>query len=125
MIFKHYRELVTEKEADAWFGVTPVAVEAAKARMEKERRAKVVKLCSGNHSGQSEGKRRCQSADPHGLQSAFDHRNACEFSFHKSEHRQRCQRKHYRKVERRLDIVEKHIRSQGDDAARRVGQGDR
>ena len=23
MIFKHYRELVTETEADAWFGVTP------------------------------------------------------------------------------------------------------
>lgn len=89
MIFKHYRELVTEKEADAWFGVTPVAVEAAKARMERERRAKVVKLCSGNHSGQSIGKCGGESADQHGLQSAFDHRNACEFSFHKSEDRQR------------------------------------
>jgi integrase len=33
MIFKHYRELVTEKEADAWFGVTPAAVKAAKAAM--------------------------------------------------------------------------------------------
>jgi hypothetical protein len=37
MIFKHYRELVTEKEADAWLGVTPSAVKAAKARMEKEK----------------------------------------------------------------------------------------
>jgi hypothetical protein len=37
MIFKHYRELVTEKAADAWFGVTPAAVKAAKAKMEKER----------------------------------------------------------------------------------------
>ena len=44
MIFKHYRELVTEKEADAWFGVTPDAVKAAKAAAEKERAAKVVKL---------------------------------------------------------------------------------
>ncbi len=46
MIFKHYRELVTEKEADAWFGVTPDAVKAAKARMEKEKADKVVKLPS-------------------------------------------------------------------------------
>ena len=23
MIFKHYRELVTEKEADAWFSIVP------------------------------------------------------------------------------------------------------
>jgi|GEM_PF-4008432 len=37
MIFKHYRELVTEKEADAWFGVTPAMVKAAKARIEKEK----------------------------------------------------------------------------------------
>ncbi|HOX57473.1 MAG TPA: site-specific integrase [Candidatus Paceibacterota bacterium] len=44
MIFKHYRELVTEKEADAWFGVTPEAVKAAKAKMERERAAKVVEL---------------------------------------------------------------------------------
>ena len=32
MIFKHYRELVTEKEADAWFGVTPEAVKASPER---------------------------------------------------------------------------------------------
>ncbi len=42
--FPHYRELVTEKEADAWFGVTPDAVKAAKTAMERERAAKVVKL---------------------------------------------------------------------------------
>ena len=44
MIFKHYRELVTEKEADAWFGVTPDAVKVARAAIEAERAAKVVKL---------------------------------------------------------------------------------
>ena len=44
MIFKHYRELVTEKEADAWFGVTPDAVKPAKARMQKQKAEKVVKL---------------------------------------------------------------------------------
>ncbi len=31
MIFKHYRELVTEKAAKAWFAITP---EVAKARRE-------------------------------------------------------------------------------------------
>ena len=44
MIFKHYRELVTEKEADAWFGVTPDAVKAAKTALEAERSARVVRL---------------------------------------------------------------------------------
>ncbi len=44
MIFKHYRELVTEKEADAWFGVTPDAVKAAKAAMEAQRAEKVVAI---------------------------------------------------------------------------------
>jgi len=38
MIFKHYRELVTEKAADAWFGVTPAAVKAARAKMAEDRR---------------------------------------------------------------------------------------
>ncbi len=42
MIFKHYRELVTEKEADAWFGVTPEAVAELKKRQEAEKVAKVV-----------------------------------------------------------------------------------
>lgn len=44
MIFKHYRELVTEKEADAWFGVTPGAVAALKKKQEAERAAKLVEL---------------------------------------------------------------------------------
>ena len=44
MIFKHYRELVTEKEADAWFGVTPGSVVALKRKQEAERAAKVVEL---------------------------------------------------------------------------------
>ena len=44
MIFKHYRELVTEKEADAWFGVTPAMVAALKKKQEAERAAKVVEL---------------------------------------------------------------------------------
>lgn len=34
MIFKHYRELVTEKDADAWFCVTPEAVKEAQQRTE-------------------------------------------------------------------------------------------
>ena len=44
MIFKHYRELVTEKEADAWFGVTPAAVAALRRQREVERAAKVVEV---------------------------------------------------------------------------------
>jgi hypothetical protein len=44
MIFKHYRDLMTEKEADAWFGVTPDAVSAARAAVEKQWEAKVSKL---------------------------------------------------------------------------------
>jgi hypothetical protein len=47
MIFKHYRELVTDKEADDWFRVTPDAVKAAKAAMEAELAAKVVTLERG------------------------------------------------------------------------------
>ena len=42
MIFKHYRELVPEKEADAWFGVTPQAVKALREKTERERKAKIV-----------------------------------------------------------------------------------
>jgi predicted urease superfamily metal-dependent hydrolase len=37
MIFKHYRELVTKKAAEAWFGVTPAMVKVARAKMEKEK----------------------------------------------------------------------------------------
>jgi hypothetical protein len=54
MIFEHYRaclaavrrrqELGTEKEADAWFGVTPSPVAALKKKQEAERAAKVVEL---------------------------------------------------------------------------------
>ena len=44
MIFKHYRELVTEKEADVWFGAKPSAVAALKKKQEAERAAKVVEL---------------------------------------------------------------------------------
>jgi len=44
MIFKHYRELVTEQEANTWFGVTPDAVKAARVAMEEQRAEKVVKL---------------------------------------------------------------------------------
>ena len=44
MIFKHYRELVTEKEADGWFGVTPDAVTALGKKPKAERPAKVVEL---------------------------------------------------------------------------------
>ena len=42
--FQHYRELVTEKEVDAWFGVTPDAVKALKRKQEAEIAAKVVEL---------------------------------------------------------------------------------
>ena len=42
MVFRHYRELVTEKEAQAWFAVTPEAARAVKDRIEKERTAKIV-----------------------------------------------------------------------------------
>ena len=44
MIFKHYRELVTEKAADAWFGVTPAVVKAARAKLDEEKAAKVVEI---------------------------------------------------------------------------------
>lgn len=42
MIFKHYRELVTEKEAKRWFGITPDSVKELKAKTECERAAKIV-----------------------------------------------------------------------------------
>jgi hypothetical protein len=42
MIFEHYRELVTEKSAKAWFGITPEAARAVRERIEKEREAKIV-----------------------------------------------------------------------------------
>jgi hypothetical protein len=52
MIFEHYRaclaavrrrqELVTEKPAKAWFVITPEAAKALKAKLDKEREAKIV-----------------------------------------------------------------------------------
>jgi hypothetical protein len=42
MIFQHYRELVTEKAAKAWFAITPESIEAARDKAEKERQAKIV-----------------------------------------------------------------------------------
>jgi hypothetical protein len=44
MIFQHYRELVTEKGARAWFGITPEAAKALKAKLDKEREAKIMKF---------------------------------------------------------------------------------
>ena len=42
MIFQHYRESVTEKEAGAWFGITPETAKAVRERIEAKRAAKVV-----------------------------------------------------------------------------------
>ncbi len=44
MIFEHYRELVTEKAAKAWFAITPETAKALKAKLDKEREAKIVKF---------------------------------------------------------------------------------
>jgi hypothetical protein len=44
MIFKHYRELVTEPEADHWFGVAPETVAVVKAEMEEEKARNVLDL---------------------------------------------------------------------------------
>jgi integrase len=42
MIFEHYRELVTEKAAKAWFAITPEVAKAVKEKLEKEREARIV-----------------------------------------------------------------------------------
>ena len=42
MIFQHYRELVTEKGAKAWFGITPATAKEGRAKIERERAAKIV-----------------------------------------------------------------------------------
>ena len=42
MIFQHYRELVTEKEAGTWFGITPEAAKAVRERVEAKQTAKVM-----------------------------------------------------------------------------------
>ena len=51
MIFEHYRELVTEKEAKAWFAVTPDTIkpirekeEQDRAEWERQKAAKIVHL---------------------------------------------------------------------------------
>jgi hypothetical protein len=44
MIFQHYRELVTEQEAGAWFGITPEAAKAVRERVEAKQAAKVVRF---------------------------------------------------------------------------------
>jgi integrase len=44
MIFEHYRELVTEKAAKAWFATGPETGKALKARLDKERVARIVKF---------------------------------------------------------------------------------
>jgi hypothetical protein len=36
MIFGHYRELVRAMDAEKWFGITPEAVQAAKAARESD-----------------------------------------------------------------------------------------
>ena len=42
MIFQHYRELVTEKGAKAWFAITPESTKAMREKAEQERQAKIV-----------------------------------------------------------------------------------
>jgi hypothetical protein len=42
IIFEHYRELVTPKQANAWFAITPKSVAVHKATTEKERKAKTI-----------------------------------------------------------------------------------
>ncbi|HEY9175971.1 MAG TPA: hypothetical protein VI136_27130 [Verrucomicrobiae bacterium] len=42
MIFQHYRELVTEKAAKAWFAITPETIKALQEAVEAERRARIV-----------------------------------------------------------------------------------
>jgi integrase len=42
MIFEHYRELVTEKSAKAWFAVTPDVARTERARIEKDRETRIV-----------------------------------------------------------------------------------
>ena len=44
MIFGHYRELVRAMDAEKWFGITPEAVEAAKAARESGAAGKIVAL---------------------------------------------------------------------------------
>ena len=42
MIFQHYRELVTEKSAKAWFGITPESTKGLREQAEQERKARII-----------------------------------------------------------------------------------
>ena len=42
MIFQHYRELVTEKDAEKWFAITPATAKEVRAKLEREKAAKIV-----------------------------------------------------------------------------------
>jgi len=44
MVFSNYRELVRTADAEKWFGITPEAVEAAKAAREKDAAEKIVPI---------------------------------------------------------------------------------
>jgi hypothetical protein len=44
MFFKHYREMVIEKETDAWFGLSPGSLVALKKKQAAERAANLVEL---------------------------------------------------------------------------------
>jgi hypothetical protein len=47
VIFRHCRELVRAMDAEKWFGITPEAVEAAKAARENGAAGKIVALPKG------------------------------------------------------------------------------
>ncbi|HWQ91029.1 MAG TPA: hypothetical protein VN673_05105, partial [Clostridia bacterium] len=42
MIFQHYRELVTEKAAKAWFAITPESTKELREKAQQERQARIV-----------------------------------------------------------------------------------
>ena len=44
MVFSNYRELVRPADAERWFGITPAAVEAAKAARQGDEQEKIVVL---------------------------------------------------------------------------------
>ena len=41
MIFQRYRELVTEKGAEAWFAITPASTKPIREEAEREREVKI------------------------------------------------------------------------------------
>ena len=42
MIFQHYRELVTENGAKAWFAITPESTKAFRDQVERQPQVKIV-----------------------------------------------------------------------------------